>query len=217
MSALRLSATPPLVPDADEARRWAEQELSNAAYEAARPTPIDRIAQAVGDALAQFFQQPLPGTWGPAAAVVATVVVIVVVAAALLIWGRPRSAARSRSRTPADLFGEQVDVSADELRADAARLAADADWPAAVAAAVRALARGLDERGLVTIPPGATVQAFSRAAAARFPAERDAFAQCAADFDDVRYLRRPGTRATYERVRALDERVVRTRATAGGR
>ncbi|WP_159501076.1 DUF4129 domain-containing protein [Microbacterium sp. 18062] len=205
----------PLVPDGDEARRWAERELANPVYEAAQPTPIDRIAQAVGDAVVRFFQQPLPGTWGPAFAVIATIVVLAIVLVAFLVWGRPRATARSRASASADLFGDAAGRSADELRADAARHSAAGEWVEAVAAGVRALARGLDERGIVQTSPGATVQAFARAAADRFPAESAALARCATDFDDVRYLRRPGTRETYERVRALDERLVRTRVLAG--
>ena len=115
------------------------------------------------------------------------------------------------------LFGGDGVRSAADLRREAARRAADGDWGEAVAEAVRALARGLDERGLVSTPPGATVQAFARTASARFPDEAAEFARCATDFDDVRYLRRPGTRETYDRVRALDDRVARSRATADAR
>ena len=205
----------PLIPDGDEARRWAEQELSDPSYAAAEPTPIDRIAQAIGDAIARFFEQPLTGSWGPAAAVVATVVVLAVVLVAFLVWGRPRSRARMRTTAAGDLFGDTAGRSADDLRAVAAARAASGEWTEAVSAAVRALARGLDERGIVSTPPGATVQAFARAAAARFPGDAEALTRSAADFDDVRYLRRPGTRETYERVRELDDRLARSRATAG--
>lgn len=204
----------PLVPDGDEARRWAEQELSDPAYAAAEPTPIDRVAQAVGDAIARFFEQPLTGSWGPVAAVVATLVVLVLVLVAFLVWGRPRSRARLRTSTGTDLFGDSAGRTADELRADAARFAASGDWSAAVSDAVRALARGLDERGLVTTAPGATVQAFARAAVRRFPEHSAELVRSAADFDDVRYLRRPGTRDAYDRIRTLDDRLVRARAVA---
>ncbi|MBZ4488736.1 DUF4129 domain-containing protein [Microbacterium sp. cx-55] len=207
----------PLIPDGDEARRWAEQELSDPSYLAAQPTPIDRIAQAVGDAIARFFSQPLTGSWGPVAAVVATVIVLAVVLVAFLVWGRPRSRARMRTTTPSDLFGDAAGRSAQDLRADAARWAASGDWSAAVSDAVRALARGLDERGIVTTPPGATVQAFARAATASFPDRAADLARCAADFDDVRYLRRPGSRETYDRVRALDDRLAHARATVDAR
>ncbi|KAA9130112.1 DUF4129 domain-containing protein [Microbacterium caowuchunii] len=205
----------PLTPDADEARRWAEQELADPAYEAARPTPFDRVAQAIGDAIAQFFTQPVPSSWGPAFAVVATVVVLAVVLVAFLIWGRPRAGARLRPESGTDLFGDVGHRSAAELRADAARYAADEDWTEAIGASVRALARGLDERGILETPPGTTVQSFARQAAASFPEHAAEFASAASDFDDVRYLRRPGTRIAYECVRSLDDAVSRTRVPAG--
>jgi hypothetical protein len=211
----RVLSGAPLIPDGDEARRWAEQELTDPSYAAAEPTPIDRVAQAVGDAIAAFFEQPLTGSWGPAAAVIATVVVLAVILGAFLVWGRPRATARVRTTAASDLFGDAAGRSADDLREDAAARAASGEWTEAVSAAVRALARGLDERGIVSIPPGATVQAFARAASARFPGEAAALARCAADFDDVRYLRRPGNRETYQRVRELDDRLARSRATAG--
>ena len=211
----RVLSGAPLIPDGDEARRWAEQELRDPSYAAAEPTPIDRIAQAVGDAIARFFEQPLTGSWGPVAAVVATVVVLAVVLVAFLVWGRPRSTARMRTTAVRDLFGDAAGRSADDLRAEAAARAASGEWTEAVSAAVRALARGLDERGIVSTPPGATVQAFARAASARFPDDAAALTRSAADFDDVRYLRRPGSRETYERARELDDRLARSRATAG--
>jgi hypothetical protein len=214
---IRVPAGAPLIPDGDEARRWAEQELGDPAYAAAEPTPIDRIAQAIGEAIARFFAEPLPGSWGPTAAVVATAVVLAVVLVAFLVWGRPRARARVRTDAAADLFGDAAGRSADDLRAEAAAAAAAGEWADAVSAAVRALARGLDERGIVHTPPGATVQAFARTAGRRFPDDATALAQTAADFDDVRYLRRPGTRETYDRVRALDDRLARTRAMAAAR
>ena len=49
-SAFRLAdAVPPLTPDGDEARRWAQEELSDPVYAAAEPTPLDRVARAIGD------------------------------------------------------------------------------------------------------------------------------------------------------------------------
>lgn len=198
----------PLVPDGDEARRWAEQELSDAAYEAAQPTPIDRIAQAVGDAIARFFSGSDAGAMGPVFAVVVTIVLVAIVVIALLVFGRPRGTAKARSRAASALFGDDLARSAAALREDATALADAGRWAEAIAAAVRALARGLDERGLVEVPPGATVHAFARAASARFPDEADELATCASLFDDVRYLRRPGTREGYDEVRRLDDRLV---------
>jgi len=203
----------PLVPDPDQARQWVEQELADPTYAQAQPTPIDRAARAVADAVARLFQGEGGDAWGPVIAVAAVVVLIVVVAVALVVWGRPRRVSRS-ARESAAVFGDDRGRTASELRAEAERAAAAGEWDAAIAARLRALARDLDDRGVVETPPGATVQAFARRAAAVFPAQTDVLAASAALFDDVRYLRRPGTEAGYRRLCALDEALASTPAPA---
>jgi hypothetical protein len=198
-------SVPPLTPDGDEAREWAERELADPIYEAAEPTPLDRIARAIGDFFESLFATQLSGDWGPWVALVAAVIVVLVIVAAFLVWGVPRATGRSRSAT--ELFGEREQRSAAELRRDAEARAAAGEWDAAIVLRFRALARGLVERGAVDTPPGATVHAFARAAARAFPPHADALESAAAAFDDVRYLRRPGTEELYRRIAAVDETV----------
>lgn len=195
---------PPLTPDGDEARRWAEDELSDPAYDIAEPTPIDRIARAIGDFITSLLNPDLSGGWGSAFALIAAIVVIVVIAAAFLVWGVPRATRRAPARTAA-LFGEDEQRSAAQLRAAAAERARSSDWEAAIVLRFRALARGCVERGIVDPPPGATVHAFARAAGRPFPALAARLENAAAAFDDVRYLRRPGTADLYALVAALDD------------
>jgi hypothetical protein len=207
----RLADTaPPLTPDGEEGRRWAEEELADPIYDAAQPTALDRIARAIADFFESLFQTQLSGDWGPWAALIAAIVVVVVIAAAFLVWGVPRSTGRVRSRV--ELFGVDEQRSAAELRQDAARLAAQGRWDDAVVQRFRALARGLIERGAVDTPPGATVHAFARESARAFPAHADALESAAEAFDDVRYLRRPGTEELYLRIARVDDAVSDTRA-----
>ncbi|SDH46793.1 DUF4129 domain-containing protein [Microbacterium pygmaeum] len=210
--ALLADAVPPLTPDGDEAREWAERELSKPAYAEAQPTPIDRIAQAIGDFLGRLFGTELSGGWGPWVAVIAAVVIVLVIVAAFLIWGRPQ--VTRRARESAIVFGAAEQRTAAELRCDAASRAASGEWDAAIILRFRALARGLDERGIVETPPGATVHAFARAAAAAMPAIADRLESAAAAFDDVRYLRRPGTAALYATVAGVDDAAVAARPRA---
>ena len=206
---LSTDSVPPLTPDGDEARRWAEQELSNPAYDAAQPTAFDRIARAVGDFLESLFATQLDGDWGPWAALVAAIVIVLVIIAAFLIWGVPRATARTRAS--AELFEGDEERSAAELRRDAEGFAGRGEWDSAVVLRFRALARALIERGAVDTVPGATVHAFARAASRAFPAQADALEAAAGAFDDVRYLRRPGTQALYRRVAAVDEQLTAAR------
>jgi hypothetical protein len=76
----------------------------------------------------------------------------------------------------------------------------------------RALARGLAERGIVDVPPGTTVHGFARSAGVVFPNTAADLDDAAAAFDDVRYLRRPGTEALYRRIAGTDDAVATARA-----
>jgi hypothetical protein len=202
--------TAPLTPDRDEAREWARRELADPAYAAAEPNLLDRAARAVADFVTGLFGAELPGSWGPTAAVIAAAVVVVLVVAGLLIWGRPRSAARMR--LPAsDLFGDADTRSAAQLRQDAAAAASKEQWAEAIVLRFRALAQGLLERTVVEVSAGTTVHGFARVAARAFPQEASRMDAAASAFDDVRYLRRPGTEDTYRRIAALDDDLARAR------
>lgn len=205
-----VDAVPPLEPDGDEARRWAETELSDPAYDIAEPTVLDRIAQAVGDFIANLFSTELSGGWGSLVAIIGAGIVIALIVVAFAVWGVPRSSRRARATSVA-LFGEAEVRSASELRAAAASAARREDWDEAIVLHFRALARGCVERGVVDTPPGATVHAFARAAARAFPALGGRLEAAAAAFDDVRYLRRPGTAELYRLVADTDAAVVAAR------
>lgn len=196
---------PPLTPDGEQAREWAERELADPVYRAAEPTAFDRIARAIGDFFSSLFSAELSGDWGPWVALVAAIVAVAVIVAAFLIWGVPRATGRSRATT--ELFGAREERSATALRRDAEDAAAKGAWDAAIVLRFRALARGLVERGAVDTPPGATVHAFARASSRAFPRYADALEEAAATFDDVRYLRRPGTESLYRRLAAVDDAV----------
>lgn len=201
---------PPLTPDGDDARRWAEEELSRPSYDIAQPTPFDIAARAVRDFFVSLFSGDVPEGLGNTLVVVAAIVVAVLIVVAILIWGVPRRVVRSRA-VVGELFGEAESRSAAQLRSDAEARAATQDWDAAIILRFRALARGLAERGLVDTPPGATVHTFARAAGRPFPASADELESAAAAFDDVRYLRRPGSSALYRRVAAVDDEVAGAR------
>lgn len=204
------AAVPPLTPDGDEAREWAEHELSKPEYAEAQPTLFDRIAQAIGQFFERLFSSELEGPWGGALTIIAAIVVIALIVGAFLVWGLPRATRRSRTAV-AELFGEAEGRPAGDLRAAAESHAGKGEWDAAIVLRFRALARGLTERGVVDTPPGTTVHGFARRAARAFPGQAAALEDAAGAFDDVRYLRRPGTAELYRRVAAVDEAVAAAR------
>ncbi|WP_295839434.1 DUF4129 domain-containing protein [uncultured Microbacterium sp.] len=200
----------PLLPDPDQARDWAERELSDPAYQAAQPNIVDRIARAVGDFLEHLFRVPGNGGWSPSVLIVLAVIVVAAIVLGILIWGRPRATVRATTAARA-LFDDDDARSAEELRADADTAAAREAWDAAIVLRFRAFARGLTERGLVDVPPGATVRAFARATERALPALAGALETGVDTFDDVRYLRRPGTAERYRAIVDLDDAAVRAR------
>jgi hypothetical protein len=196
----------PLTPDGDEARRWAEQELSDSAYATAQPNAFDRAARAVSDLLGRLFGGSVADGWAATIAIGVVLVVIVLIVVAVIVWGRPRAQRRAR-RDASTLFGDAEDRTAAQLRVAAAAAAERGDWGAAVVLRFRALARGLDERVLVSVAPGTTAGRFARDAGRAFPDAAPALAAAASVFDDVRYLGAAGTPERYGTVAAADEAV----------
>lgn len=194
------------VPDGDEARRWAEDELANPKYADAKPTWFDLLAREVMRFLADLFSADNGANVGPVALIIVTVIVAAALVTALIVWGRPRRS-RTIRRPHAGLLGVDDDRTAAQLRADAERMAREGDWDGAVVLRYRAIARSLLERDLIDPAPGATAQAIARSASAVFADETEAMRRAAGAFDDVRYLRRPATEERYRDLAATDERL----------
>jgi hypothetical protein len=158
----------------------------------------------------RFFTDLFNGSpdaaWGLWLAVAVAVVLIALVVAAV-VFSRRGGLSRRSAPAAAELFGDAETRSAAQLRRAAASALARDEWSDAVILRFRALARGLVERGLVELVPGATVHAFAATAAAVLPEVADVLEPAASAFDDVRYLRRPGTPELYARVADADDRV----------
>ncbi|MEV7798356.1 DUF4129 domain-containing protein [Microbacterium foliorum] len=201
------------IPDGDEARQWAEQELSDPRYADAKPTWFDLVARDIGRFLADLFSSDNGANVGPSALIVVSIIVFGALVAALIIWGRPRRTQAVR-RPGTGLLGADDDRSAAQLRADADRCARGGDWDEATILRFRALARGLLERDLIDPSPGATAQAIAREVSVVFPAETVPVRQAAVSFDDVRYLRHPATAERYAELAATDDRLSALRPEA---
>jgi hypothetical protein len=190
-----------LDPDAPDARRWLQDELSNPRYRAGEPNAFDRAMQAVRD----WFLGLLDGAGavsGEAIAILVVVGVVVLVVVGLLVFGIPRL----RRRRRAELASFEDDSrDAATIRRSAEAAARSADWATAIEERFRALVRDLVVRELLQVHPGSTARALADAAARPFPAFAPRLAHAAADFDGVRYLGRPGDADAYAGVAALDD------------
>lgn len=199
-----IPAVPP--PDPDEAREWLERELSDPVYREAEATVFDRVARAIAEFFEAIFNPRVDGAaWSGVWTVILVLLAAALIVTAFVIWGRPRLEHR-RAGASSEIFDDDA-RSADELRADAERAAGEADWDAAVVLRFRALARGLDERGVLRAPPGTTARALARAAAPFFPDSAPGLDAGSSAFDDVRYLRRAATADVYAEVAAVDDAV----------
>ena len=194
------------VPDGDEARRWAEEELSNPRYADAKPTWFDLMARDIGRFLADLFSSDNGANVGPSALIIVSVIIAAALIAALIVWGRPRSS-RSIRRAHGDLLGAADDRSAAQLRSDAERAAREGDWDSATILRYRAIARSLRERDLIDPAPGATAQGIAREASTVFADEAEAMRRAALTFDDVRYLGHHATAGAYRDLVDTDDRI----------
>ena len=195
----------PVDPSADEARRLLREELSKQEYQAERPTWFDLFATWVREQIENAFGAGPGG--GPPGAAFGIILVIIVAALviAFLVFGLPRL--NRRSTVSGVLFGENDDRDSAAIREAASAAASAGDYSLAVAEAFRGLARGLAERTILTVTPGSTARDFSVRAGVPFPDLAAAFTDAAANFDDVRYLGKEGTRAQYEQVTTLEKTV----------
>lgn len=194
------------VPDGDEARRWAEEELAKSRYAEAKPTWFDLMARDIARFLGDLFSAQNGGNVGPIALIVVSVIIVAALVVALIVWGRPRRSHAIR-RVGTDLLGATDDRSAAQLRSDADRAARDGDWDTATVLRYRALARSLLERDLIDPAPGATAQSIAREASDVFPDEAVAMRRAATAFDDVRYLGHAATEDSYRALAETDERL----------
>lgn len=193
----------PVDPDAPHAHDLLVKELSNPAYQAAKPTWLDLAAQAIQNWLASLFAQGSGVT--STFAIVGIVVLVCLVAGALIVFGVPRLNRRG-AQDHAVLDPDDARTAA-ELRAAAAASARAGLWGEAVIGVFRAITRGLAERTIVAVQPGTTAHEVAARAADAFPELREPLAGGASIFDSVRYLGQPGTAQDYEQLRELDARL----------
>ncbi|PZE68064.1 DUF4129 domain-containing protein [Curtobacterium sp. MCBD17_021] len=195
--------------DPDEARRLLEQELGRSEYRGAQETWWDRASRAFLDWLGSLQPDGAGSvTLGRVLLVVAIVVLVAVVVLVVVNRGLPRRRARVRADDLGGVFDDDDLRTADAVAVAARAALAAGDWSTAVLEGYRALARGLGERDLVAVVPGATARAIADRATRPFPALGPVLRDASDAFDAVRYLGVDADEATARRV--LDaERAVR--------
>jgi hypothetical protein len=185
--------------DRDAAHDAAQNELSKPIY------PKGSLTDRLEDWLSQLVYKliveasSVPGGWFT----LTVILLLVAVAAVVAVRIAMRTIRTNRGRDSA-LFGTNELTSA-EHRATAEQLAAQGNWSAAIRHRLRAVARHLEETGVLNPVPGRTATELARDAGAATPGLTDELRRAAETFNDVTYGERPGTESGYRLIADLDD------------
>ncbi|WP_258802677.1 DUF4129 domain-containing protein [Pseudarthrobacter sp. NS4] len=194
-----MSTEPPVLPGADEARRWAAEELAKPEYREAAPSWLETGWENFLD----WFSS-LDGSTESAAPLPSPVIgiVIALIIAAAVILARPRLNASSRKTR--EVFEPDTILTAADYRQRAEASAAAGKWGDAVVDRFRALARSAEDRTILDPQPGRTADEVAHDLTAPFPGEARRLDHAARTFDAVRYGNMAPTSSDYHDIVALD-------------
>lgn len=193
--------------DRDAAHQAAQQELNKPIY--SKGSAGQQFNEWINELLYRLLQKTahLPGGW-----LTTTVLLVLLAAAVAVAVHTVRRTMRTKRGGDQQLF-EAAQLTAAQHRASAEGYAVEGNWSAAIRHRLRAVARQLEETGILNPAPGRTANELARDAAAAFPRLAGELSQAATAFNDVTYGDRPGTEASYRMITDLDDHV-RSRSAA---
>lgn len=195
----------PVAPGADEARRWAQDELAREVYEDAKPGWAEQLGNLILQALAELLDSV-----GVAPAHTGLVLVgSLVVVAALIIVLVLRPKLNRKKQSLAAVFAESLALSSAEHRSRARLAAAANDHYTAVTEQFRAMVRAAEERGVNTPAPGRTAAEIAAELERAFPGHAGELHRSAELFNAARYGQQPPTAGMFEELRAVDDALAR--------
>ncbi|BBY06071.1 DUF4129 domain-containing protein [Mycobacterium noviomagense] len=187
--------------DRDAAHQAAQRELAKAIYP--KESPIQRLHDWLDDLVYRVLHAgaSMPGGWFT----VSVLLILVAVGVGVTIHIARRTLRTSRGGDHPVFDGGQL--SAAQHRATAEEFAAQGDWAAAIRHRLRAVARSLQDSGVISPMPGRTANELAHDAGVRLPHLASEMSQAANAFNDVTYGGRPGTPAAYRMIADLDEQL----------
>ena len=196
--------------DRDAAHEAAQRELAKPIYPKASLT--ERFSEWLDELIYRIAQEgsSLPGGWFTVSILLIVLAVAIVVAVRIA-----RRTMRTNRGGDHALFDSQ-ELSARQHRATAEQYAAVGNWTAAIRHRLRAIARQLEEDGVLNPVPGRTATELAKDAGAAVPDLAGELLQAANAFNDVTYGERPGTEPAYRMIADLDSHL-RSRGAAAGR
>jgi hypothetical protein len=195
--------------DSDAAHEAAQRELQKPIYP--KPGLTERLLEWINELIYRLADagSRLPGGWFTLSVLLILLIVGIIVAIRIA-----RRTMRTDRGSRYALFGEH-ELSAGEHRATAEQYAASRDWAAAIRHRLRAVARELEDFGVLDAVPGRTATELARDAGQALPALAAELSLAAGSFNDVTYGERPGTEAAYRIIADLDDHL-RFNAPANG-
>jgi hypothetical protein len=194
--------------DRDAAHEAAQRELGKPIYP--KPSLTERLMDWINQLLYKLMVEgsSVPGGWFTVSLLLILLAVAIVVAIRIA-----RRTMRTNRGGEHALFGEHV-LSAAEHRATAEQFAAAGNWAAAIRHRLRAVARQLEENGVLDPVPGRTATELARDAGQAVPNLAAELLGAADAFNDVTYGERPGTESAYRMIASLDDHLRRHTAAA---
>lgn len=199
--------------DRDAAHQAAQNELDKPIY--GKASAGQQFSDWVNELIYRLLQKAasIPGGW------LTSVVLFVLLAVAVLVAvGVARRTMRTHRGGDYELFGAAL-LTAAQHRATAESHASQGDWSAAIRHRLRAVARQLEETGVLEPALGRTANELAHDAGTALPHLSSELSESATAFNDVTYGDRPGTPEAYRMIADLDDhlryRSAATPSTAG--
>ena len=195
--------------DRDAAHEAAQRELAKPIYPKASLT--ERLSEWLDDLLYRIVQEgsSLPGGWFTIS------VLLIILAVAVVVAVRIARRTMRTNRGGKHALFDTHELSAAQHRATAEQYAAAGNWAAAIRHRLRAVARQLEEGGVLNPVPGRTATELAKDAGEMVPELTGELLQAANAFNDVTYGERPGTEPAYRMIADLDDHLWSRGAAAG--
>ncbi|OJZ75751.1 hypothetical protein BRW65_04260 [Mycobacterium paraffinicum] len=193
--------------DRDAAHQAAQDELNKPMY--SKGSAGHQMAEWINELIYRLLQKTasFPGGW--LTAMVLFIMLAIALAVAIHV---ARRTMRTNRGGDYQLF-EAAQLTAAQHRATAEDYAAQGEWAAAIRHRLRAVARQLEETGVLNPAPGRTANELAVDAGAALPHLSGELAQAATAFNDVTYGEQPGTQSAYQMIADLDDHL-RSRSAA---
>ncbi|BBX75817.1 DUF4129 domain-containing protein [Mycobacterium shinjukuense] len=191
--------------DRDAAHQAAQRELSKPIYP--KQSRWDQFTDWLDELVWRLLQKgsTISGGWFT----IAVLLILLGIAVAVAIHIARRTM-RTHRGGDYQLF-DAGQLTPAQHRATAESFAAQGNWAAAIRHRLRAVARELEESGLLNPAPGRTANELAADAGAILPHLAGELIRAATAFNDVTYGERPGTQAGYQMIVDLDDHL-RTRS-----